>query len=284
MSASSLAPPASVPAPTRRPAGTLSELWQHRQLLWQFTLRNLELRHKGSLLGIAWTFATPLISLLIYVIVFGYIFGGNFPEDPINTKASYALAVFLGLSMFHFIAEVIGITPSVILTSPNLVKKVRFPLSVLPAAATGSAFIHFLVSLCLFGIAAQVMGIPVWSKVGWLFVLLPPLALIALGTAFLLAAIGVFIRDVGQMTQFFNLILLYASAIFFSVTDVPAAIWQFLRFNPVLQTINETRQVLLWNAPLNLHHLGYTYLTGALALALGCWLFRKLRDSFPDAI
>src|SRR3954470_9257512 len=97
------------------------DLWQHRALLWQFTLRNVELRHKGSHLGLVWSFLNPLLMLGLYVLVFGHIFGGSFGVLPNETRVDYALGIFLGLTLFHIISETLGLSPSLIVGNPNFV-------------------------------------------------------------------------------------------------------------------------------------------------------------------
>ena len=126
-----------------------ADLWTHRELLWQFTLRNVELRHKGSHLGLIWSFLSPLLMLALYVLVFGYIFGGSFGVIPGETRVDYALGIFIGLTIFHLLAETLALAPSLIVGNPNFVKKVVFPLEILPAANVGAALIHLLISLGL---------------------------------------------------------------------------------------------------------------------------------------
>src|SRR3954454_10465732 len=92
-----------------------ADLWRHRELLWQFTLRNVELRHKGSHLGLIWSFLSPLLMLGLYVVVFGFVFEGRFGVLPNETPVDYALGIFFGLTLFQFIAEVMGIAPLIII-------------------------------------------------------------------------------------------------------------------------------------------------------------------------
>ena len=117
-----------------------ADLWMHRELLWQFTLRNVELRHKGSHLGLIWSFLSPLLMLALYVLVFGYIFGGSFGVIRGETRVDYALGIFIGLTIFHLLAETLALAPSLIVGNPNFVKKVVFPLEILPAANVGAAY------------------------------------------------------------------------------------------------------------------------------------------------
>jgi lipopolysaccharide transport system permease protein len=283
MPASSVPFTASSPAPAR--ASLSANLWKHRVLWWQFTKRQVELRHKGSHLGLAWSFLSPLLMLGLYVLVFGFIFSGRFKADAVpESRIEYALIMFLGLAIHHFVAEVMTTAPTLIIANPNFVKKVVFPLEILPAANVGSAVIHFLITLGLVLVGALVTGVPLTSGVFWLPVLMLPLLLAAFGLALGLSAIGVFWRDMIQITQFLVLALMFASAIFYPVSQISAPVWHFLRFNPLLLVINEARGTTFWGLPLNLTHLAYLYGVGIAAYFIGATFFQKLRRSFSDVL
>lgn len=269
----------------RRLFSSVADLWRHRELLWQFTLRNVELRHKGSHLGLIWSFLNPLLLLGLYVLVFGYIFGGRFkPEDVVESRVEYALVVFLGLAIHHFVSEVLAVSPGLILNSPNFVKKVVFPLEILPAASAGSAALHFLITLGLVLIGALLTGVPLHWGVFWLPVLLVPVLLAAYGLALGLGALGVFWRDVAQIVQFASLVLLFASAVFYPLSKIPPDAWLVLKYNPLLLTIEAARGVVFWDRPLNLVHLGYLYGCGVAAYFMGSAIFQRLRGSFADVL
>ena len=246
-----------------------SDLWVHRDLLWQFTLRNVELRHKGSHLGLIWSFLSPLLMLALYVLVFGYIFGGKFGVLPVESQADYALGVFLGLTIFHLLAETLALSPSLIVGNPNFVKKVVFPLEILPAANVGSALFHMFISLGLVLISLLFFGHGFSWGMLWLPVIIAPLVLLCLGIAWFVSALGVFFRDVGQVMQFITMALMFSSAVFYSAQKIPDAAWLYMRFNPVLLAIEESRNVSLWLQPLNYRHLGYLYATGLGACYFG---------------
>ena len=118
-----------------KPIRTGRSLWRHRDLLWQFIVRNVEMRHKGSMLGIVWAILNPLLTLAVYVFVFGFVFGGSFGVVESESRWDYGLGIFLGLAIFQMVAETIVVAPNLITTQPNFVKKVVFPLEMLPAAA-----------------------------------------------------------------------------------------------------------------------------------------------------
>jgi lipopolysaccharide transport system permease protein len=263
---------------------TLTEnLWRSRSLLWQFTVRNVEIRHKGSHLGLIWSLLNPLLMLGLYVMVFGYIFSGKFGVIPTETRVDYALGIFLGLTLFHFFAEVLAVSPTVIIGNPNFVKKVVFPLEILPAATVGGAVFHLLISLVLALVSLLVADVSITPTILWLPVIIFPLVLLGLGTSWLFSAIGVFFRDIGQVMQFLTMALMWASAVFFTAQKYPAA-WVIMRFNPLLLAIDLTRDAALWARPLNFHHLGYLYAFALGTYALGATAFQRLRGSFADVL
>ncbi len=268
----------------RRFAPFAADLLKHRELLWQFTLRNVELRHKGSHFGLAWSLLNPLLMLGLYVLVFGYIFGGRFGVLPHETRADYAIAIFLGLSIFHFTAEVIATAPLVIVGNPNFVKKVVFPLEILPAANVGAALFHLLISLTLVLVSTVAFGEGVHLGIFWLPVILLPVVLFCLGMSWLFSALGVFFRDIGQMMQFLSMTLMFASAVFYSTQKIPPAAWVYMRFNPVLLAIELARNAALWERAVNPNHLGYLYLCGFAACYLGHRTFVRLKPAFSDVL
>ncbi|MDB6166359.1 MAG: sugar transporter permease [Lacunisphaera sp.] len=261
----------------------VADLWAQRELLWQFILRNVELRHKGSHLGLVWSFLNPILMLGLYVLVFGYIFGGHFGILPNETKVDYALGIFLGLTLFHFFAEVMAIAPSLIVGNPNFVKKVVFPLEILPAASVGGAVFHLMISLglALLSLLLFDRGLPLSTL--WLPVIILPLILLGLGTSWLFAALGVFFRDISQVMQFLSMVLMWTSAVFFTAQKYPAA-WPYLRFNPLLLAIDLTRDAALWARPLNYVHLSYLYGTSLVLCYVGHCAFHRMKPAFADVL
>jgi lipopolysaccharide transport system permease protein len=260
-------------------------LWKHRELWWQFTKRQVELRHKGSHLGLAWSFLSPLLMLALYVLVFGFIFDGRFKsETEPESRIEYALVVFLGLALHHFVAEVLTTAPTLITGNPNFVKKVVFPLELLPAANLGAAAVHFLITLGLVFVGALLTGAPVTWGVVWLPIIFVPLFLASFGLSLALSGLGVFWRDVSQITQFLVLVLIFASAVFYPISQIPPAAWTFLRFNPLLLLIDEARGAAFWGRSLNLAHLAYLYGCGLTAYLAGATIFQRLRSSFADVL
>ena len=266
------------------PFDALCSLYRHRALLWQFTQRNVEIRHKGSHLGLIWSFLNPLLMLGLYVFVFGFVFDGKFGAVSTESKVDYALGIFVGLSLFHFIGEVLGVAPTIIVSNPNFVKKVVFPLEILPVATVGASFVHCLISvlLTLLGIALVGPG-PSWGML-WLPIILVPVLLLSLGIAWFCSALGVFFRDINQLTAFLSMALMFASAVFYPASKIPPAAWSVLRFNPLIHAIELSRNAALWGAALNYHHLGYLYAISGIIASAGYWSFYKLRPAFADVL
>jgi lipopolysaccharide transport system permease protein len=260
----------------------------HRfDLWWQFTVRAVELRHRGSQLGFIWMILNPLLMLGLYVTVFGFIFGGRFGQLPHETHWDYAMGVFLGLIIYHLLAESIAAAPLFIVGNPNFVKKVVFPLEILPLANIGAYCFHFAVSVVLLLIGGLIIGHS-FTATGflWLPVIILPHILLCVGLGWLLSALGVFFRDIAQITTFVSLVVLYASAVFYAPAAVQQTpeLWMILKWNPVLHTIDLARQALLWHQPVDVMALGYTWLCGSATLVIGWLVFRTSRPAFGDVL
>lgn len=267
----------------RRIAPFAVDLIRHRELLWQFTVRNVELRHKGSYLGIVWSILNPLLMLALYVLVFGYIFSGTFGRHG-ETRLEYGLTIFLGLTLFHFVSETLATAPLVIVGNPNFVKKVVFPLEILPAANVGAAGAHLLIGLALVLLGVVTLGGGITLSALWLPVILLPLFLTCLGLNWLFSALGVFLRDLAQLIQFLSLALLFASAVFYPLYKIPAWLWVYMRLNPVLIGIELARTTVLWHEPIRGAHLAYLYFFGLASCFTGYALFRRLKPAFADVL
>jgi lipopolysaccharide transport system permease protein len=269
------------------PMKMVAGLWKHRELVVQFTHRNIELRHRGSRLGAFWALINPLSMLGLYYVIFGIIYNQRFGVLPDETGYDFLLAMFLGLSMFHAFSETIAASPSVILANPNFVKKVVFPLEVLPVAQIGAAAFHLAVGLGLV-LVGSVFGTAGLSwQVVWLPVIVLPLLMFSLGFGWLLAALGVFLRDIGQITAFVVTVLLFASAIMFPATQIAErapGIWAVLRYNPILQMVDLARRTVLWHEAMAFETLGYVYLVALAVLLVGATFFSLLRKAFAEVI
>jgi lipopolysaccharide transport system permease protein len=256
-----------------------------RDLWWQFTVRAVESRYRGSYLGILWAVLNPLLMLAIYFVVFGVIFGGHFRDPKVESLKDFAMAMFLGLTLYQLLAETLGAAPLLITGNANLVKKVVFPLEVLPLAQAGSLWFNLAIGLLLaLGGWVLIGNSLTLTGLAWLPVILLPLLMLSVGVAWLLSALGVFFRDLAQAMPYVAQVVMYSSAVFYPVSRIPANVWAILKWNPFLQTVVLAREVVLWNLPVHLNRLGYTYAAGLASLVVGRWVFLKLRPAFADVI
>lgn len=265
----------------------IAGLWARRELIREFTRRNIELRHRGSRLGALWALINPLTMLALYFVIFGVIYSTRFGAIPGETAYDCLLAMFLGLSLFHAFSETLSWAPNLIASNPNFVKKVVFPLEVLPVAHIGAALFHLSVSLSLVLVGSLFSTPGLTWHVLWLPVLVLPLLMLSLGTAWLLAALGVFIRDIGQLSAFAVTVLLFASAIMFPAALIgkqSPELWSVLRFNPLLQIVDLARQTVLWHQPLDLAKVTYVYGFAGVVLMGGAAFFALLRRSFAEVL
>ncbi len=264
------------------------ELHRHRALFNQFARRAVELRHRASMLGLAWAVLAPLISLAIYTFVFSFVLSGSFTHSEAETRMDYALAAFIGLILFNFLTEVLAQSPHTIVTQPNFVKKVVFPLEILPAATVGAAAFSAGISLvlALVGVATIGGGLD-WHAV-WLLAILPPIAMIAFGCAWFFSALGVFVRDVANVMPFIMQILMYVSAVFYSQSliedKVPAWGQRVLLANPLLHAVVGARNAVIFHHSPSLRALAYLWACSIVIYFVGYATFRKLRPAFADVI
>lgn len=257
------------------------------QLWLQLTRRDIAARHKGSYLGVVWLLLTPILEFSVYSTVFGVIFGGHYLQNPPEPKPVYALGVFLCLTLYRFIAETISVSPGIIVSQPNFVKKVVFPLHLLPLSIIGGLSYRTLLSLSLFCIGFIMFGPGFSLQLLWAPLVLTPLVLLAIGISWALSALGVFLRDISQVAGVSTLIMLYASGVFYSMGTIQTRsqlAWDILKYNPLLHIMENSRRVILWKAHPHAEGLLYTWAVSLFCLYAGFKIFKKLRPTFADVI
>lgn len=260
-------------------------LWHNRQLIVQMTKREVVGRYKGSALGLAWSFFNPVFMLVVYTFVFSEIFksrwGGIGGDD---SKTQFAVVLFVGMIVLSLFSEVLNRAPGLILSNVNYVKKVVFPIEILPVIAMGAALFHSLISLgVLLAAFALFNGYLHWTAIFAPLVLLP-LVILTLGLAWMLASLGVFLRDVGQTIGIITTVLMFLSPVFYPVTAVPERFRPFIMAQPLTFIIEQAREVLIWGHLPNWMGLSiYTLAAIAIAWAGYAW-FQKTRKGFADVL
>ncbi len=260
------------------------DLWNHRELVGIFTRREIQGRYKGTSLGLVWSIANPLALLLIYTFAFGVIFNARWPESRTDRLSEFSITLFCGLIVFNFFSECIAAAPGLILRNPNYVRKVVFPLEILPLSVLGSALFHGAISLALL-VAANGL----FNKVFHATVLLVPLValplmLLTLGVSWFLAGIGVFFRDIQQILALILAGLFFGTPIFYSLSQLPPGLQPLMKLNPLAPIVEAMRQVVLWGRYPEWVDLSVWTVLGALMMSAGYAFFMKTRRMFADLV
>lgn len=253
-------------------------------LLWQFARRDVLGRYRGSLLGLSWSFLTPLLMLGVYSFVFVGVFKATWPGSPKGGGLEFALQIFAGLLVFNLFAEVATKAPILIVEQPNLVKKVIFPVELLAWVTVLSGLFHLLISVASLLLVLLIFrgGLPI-TALALPFVLLPFLPFL-LGIGWFLSAIGVFVRDVGPVMSMVVGLAMFMSPVFYSVSTLEPA-WRFwMNLNPMTLIIEQVRAVVLQGSWPDWGALGlYGLLTCGFAFA-GASFFQWTRKGFADVL
>ena len=255
-------------------------LWRHRGLLLELIRREFSGRYRGSFGGVAWSFAQPLFLLAVYTIAFGVIFQARWGFS--GGTGDYALMLFAGLIVFNAFSECLNKAPTLITANPNFVKKVVFPLEILPWVMAFTALVHALIGIAVWVVGYAVLyGAP--QPAGLLFpaVLLCFFPLL-LGIGWLLSAIGVIVRDIAQLTAMLSHALLFLTPIFYTIDAVPAFLQGALLLNPLTFVIEQLRLVLFFGKAPGITGLAVYFLLSTVFAAVSLAVFRRLRPRFAD--
>lgn len=265
------------------PMGAVRSLWTNRQLIARMGQREIIGRYKGSAMGLAWSFITPLFMLAIYTFVFSVVFQARWGTSE-ESKTQFAVVLFAGLIVHTLFSDVINRAPQLVLGNVNYVKKVVFPLEILPVVQLLSATFHALVSVVVL-IAAQLVfqgSLPITALL--LPVVLLPFLLLTLGLAWCLASLGVFVRDVGQTISLVTSVMLFMSPVFFPVQSLPPALQPWMHLNPLTFVIEQVREVVVWGRLPDWQGLAVYSLASIATAWLGFAWFQKTRKGFADVL
>jgi len=267
------------------PLEMIRRLWGHRELILQLIGRDFAQSYRNTYLGALWSLLNPLLMLLVYTFIFSGILKARWDHtDPSMPMSSFALILFAGLIPFSVFSGVMHRAPQLIANSPNYVKKVIFPLEILPVVAVGSALVDSLIEIGILGIGlALFLGV-----VSPTVVLLPlaylPLIFLCLGLGWFLASLGVYVRDTAQGVQVVTRMLFFLTPVFYKTDAVPEALRPIWRLNPLTEVVESFRRVLIWNETLDWERwLAVTVVSGVILLLGYAW-FMKTKVGFADVI
>jgi len=265
------------------PLYVIKTIWRYRHLIWQMTKRDVVGRYRGSVMGIAWSFLIPILMLAIYVFVFSFVFKTRWGGES-GSKLEFGLFVYAGLIVHSLFAECVSKAPLLIIGNPNFVKKVLFPIEILPLVTMSSVFIHSALNVTVLLIARLLIhGSLEWTAL-FLPIVLLPLIIFTLGASWFLASLGTYVRDVTQLVGLVMTVLLFMSPIFYPASVLPEEIRFFLFLNPLTFMIEQTRDVVLVGNTPAWGRLGIYSLISMGVGWLGFLWFQKTRKGFGDVI
>jgi len=266
------------------PLALLRHLWSHRDLIWQLTRREVEGRYRGSFIGIFWSFVSPLVLLGIFTFVGGVVLKIRWSESSTGGLGDFALMLFAGLIAYSVFGECVSRAASLIVAVPSYVKRVVFPLEVIPVSVLGSALFHGLVSLAaLFTFSLVHRGTLPWTVV-FLPLAALPLALLSLGLTWFLASLGVYLRDLGYAVPLFLQVVFFATPIMYPAESVPTRFRVALGLNPLAWTVETFRALIFRGALPDWVGLTAWTATAGVLMLLGYAWFMKTRKGFADVL
>lgn len=259
----------------------ISSFRKHRDLIRLLVRREIDLRYSGSFLGGVWSFINPLAMLLVYSFVFGSVFGARWGSAG---NEDYTVLLFTGMLFHGFFAECVGKATTVIVSNSNYVKKVIFPLEILVWTIVGAAAFHFLTGLMvLSAIQFFVMGGVKWTIL-FLPLILFPFALFLAGLSWVIAALGVYFRDMSQIVNMLIAVMMFLSPVFYSVQSVPEIYRGYMQANPLTLVIEQARKVIVYGMPPDWESIAIISCIGLLTCVFGLWFFNKTRKGFGDVL
>jgi lipopolysaccharide transport system permease protein len=271
------APPVSV-------ASLAESFWTNRNLIAHMTKRDVVGRYRGSVVGVMWSFLNPMFLLAVYTIVFSQVFKASWGGAQYRGTLDYALPLFVGMIVHTFFAETLIRAPGTIVNNVNYVKKIVFPVEILPVVASGTAFFHTLVSLLvLLGGCLLLNGYIYWTAIFLPFVLLPLMAL-TIGLAWILASLGVFLRDIAHPIGLAMTVLQFASPVFYPLEILPPSLRSWLMFNPLTLPIEQSRAVLIFGEIPDFSALTVYALISLITAWIGYAWFQETRRGFANVL
>jgi homopolymeric O-antigen transport system permease protein len=260
----------------------LWQLPQHGELIFSFAKRDLLSRFKGSVLGIVWAVITPIVMIAIFTFIFAGIFGARF--GPSSSTWDYAVYLFCGVVPWTMFQEAIQRSSTIIINHSNLVKRVVFPLETLPVAQAFSALANqlFATIALLLGVIVIQHQFHVTSV--WLPVLLIPQLLITIGASWLIASLGVFLRDIAQGVSLVLMAWMYLTPIIYPESIVPERFRGWINWNPFTALIRCYRRIFLEGLAPDWSGLGYFSAVAIVVFIFGYWWFARTRKNFADVL
>ena len=265
------------------PHEMFASLWRHRELIHVLAKREVLNRYRGSAMGLLWSFINPVSMLAVYTFVFSEVFNSRWNAGS-ESKTEFALLLFAGLMVFNLFVECITRAPSLIVSNVNYVKKVVFPLEILPFIVLLSALFNGVISLGVWLLAFLVLFGVHHFTVLYLPLIVLPFMMFIMGLSWILASLGVYLRDVGQLIGILTTVLMFMSPIFYPTNALPDIYRDLIYLNPLSAVIEQTRAVLYFGQTPDFNLLAIHWLTSVIIMWLGFVWFQKTRKGFADVL
>ncbi|PWC40893.1 ABC transporter permease [Azospirillum sp. TSO35-2] len=265
------------------PFALFQTAWHHRSLILRLARREIDARYRGSVLGIVWAVLNPILMLAVYTFVFSVVFQARWGTTG-GSNTEFALLLFSGLILFNVLGESLNRAPGLMLENVSYIKKVVFPLEILPlvslAVALFNAGIGFVI-LLVFHLATA--GLPPPTAL-LLPLVLAPLCLTTLGLTWFFASAGVFLRDIRQVVTVGVTVLMFLSPIFYPMTAIPERFRAILHLNPMTVILEQSKDLLFWGRVPSPLSWGLATLAAWGLAWLGYAWFMKTRRGFADVV
>lgn len=266
------------------PIGLAANLWRQRKLIYHMTRRDVSQRYKSTILGLMWPIVLPLVMLAVYTFIFGIVFKARWGMTPSENHFQFAVTLFCGLVMYNVFSETLGSATNIIVSNPNYVRKVVFPLEILPVVSMAAAMFHAFLGFCIMLVGAVFsVGMPSWTILYFPLVLVT-LCSLTLALAWFLAALGVFIRDISQWVTLLVQIMIYATPVFYPLDIVPEKYKWILLLNPLTQIVIDARRTILWHMPPDWGPWAVTTAVTLILMQLGYMVFMRSKGAFGDVV
>lgn len=261
----------------------LKTLYKNNYLLRQLVKKDIQQRYQGSVLGMLWSFIVPILMLVIYTFVFSEVFQAKW---DINTEDKYqfALVLFCGLTAFNMVGEVMNRSTVLIVSNTNYVKKVIFPLEILPVVTVFSALFNAIISFLILIVAQLIIYHTVSSTIYLIFLAMIPLIILCTGLGLFISAISVYLKDVGNIVSVLVTVLMYMSPVFFPLTSVPESFRGVCEANPMTYIIENFRNVVLYGKMLDWKFYGISCVVAVVVYLLGKVVFMRAKEGFADVL
>ena len=268
-----------------RPDVLVSNLWRERAIIRQLTTRNVLARYRGSALGVLWSLLLPLAMLLVYTFVFGVVLKSRWPNRPDEPTTMFAITLFSGMLVFSVFSETLGAAPQLVVGNPSYVKRVVFPLETLIVCTLGPALLQALISVAILLVFTLIFtGTVPWSAVFFPLVFLP-LCGYSLGFGWILASLGVYVRDLTQGIGVVLQVLMFLTPIFYTIEQIQNPWFRGLMLaNPLTPIVENARAALVWGQLPDFGALLLSTGGALLVMQFGYAFFMKTRKGFADVL